>query len=280
MRALIVSFLLGVAAVICMAFVVLFAGLNADSTALSSAGLGIFLVAALFAAIAALGPKSRPTPLLTPVIAGTAAAAVMTVAIIALTQFEQSQRAALNTSEPAKVDEPASQAAVPTPTPQAQRATSAAEPIQFPDMATAPVAPTSPTPTMPDADMAPGRGDETAEAELTDVPEPAAVPPEPDIAGTMTDELLPRLNLDIIPREAEVPASSLPQPERPVAATGSSAAATNPIPPVSPPPAGELLLSEDSFDASTLRSVPDSTIAVSPPLPRSRPCGAGGPPCP
>jgi len=280
MRALIVFLVLGVAAVICMAFVVLFAGLNADSTTLSSAGLGIFLVAALFAAIAALGPKSRPTPLLTPAIAGTAAAAAMTVAIIALTQFEQSQRAALNTSEPAKIDGPASQAAVPTPAPEAQRAASASEPIQFPGMATAPVAPTSPTPTVPDADMATGRGDETAEAELTDVPEPAAVSQEPDIAGSMTDELLPRLNLDIIPREAEVPASSLPQPERPVAATGSSAAATNPIPPVSPPSAGELRLSEDSFDASTLPSVPDSTIAVSPPLPRSRPCGAGGPPCP
>lgn len=236
MLALIVSLMLGVAVVICMAFVVLFAGLNVNSPTFASAGSGIFLVATLFAAIAALGPKSRPTPLLTPTIAGTTAAAVMTVAIITLTQMGQSQRAALNTSEPAKIDERASPAAMPAP--EAQRAVSVAEPIQFPGMATAPVAPMSlPTPTMTDADMTPGRTDEPAEVELTDSLEPAVVPPEPDIAGTMPDELLPRLNLDAIPREAESPAPTLP-------------------------------------------SVPDGTIAANPPLPRSRPCGAGGPPCP
>jgi len=279
MLALIVSLMLGVAVVICMAFVVLFAGLNVNSPTFASAGSGIFLVATLFAAIAALGPKSWPTPLLTPTIAGTTAAAVMTVAIITLTQMGQSQRAALNTSEPAKIDERASPAAMPAP--EAQRAVSAAEPIRFPGMATAPVAPTSlPTPTMTDADMTPGRTDEPAEVELTDSLEPAVVPPEPDIAGTMTDELLPRLNLDVIPREAESPAPTLPQPERPEAATDSSAAATIPIPPVSPPSTEGLLLSEDVFDASTLPSIPDGTIAASPPLPRSRPCGAGGPPCP
>ena len=273
MRALIVSLMLGVAVVICMAHLVLFAGLNVNSTTFASAGFGIFLVATLFAAIAALGPKSRPTPLLTPAIAGTAAAAAMTMAIITLTQFGQSQRATLTNSEPAKIDERASQAAMPTPE------VSAAEPIQFPGMATAPVAPTSlPTPTMTDADMAPGRSDEPAEVELTDSLEPAVGPPEPDIAGTMTDELLPRLNLDVIPPES--PAPTLPQPERPVAATGSSAAAPIPIPAAPPPPTEELLLSEDAFDASTLPSFRDSTIAASPPLPRSRPCGVGGPPCP
>jgi len=279
MRALIVSLVLGVAVVIGMAFVVPFAGLNANSTTLSSVGLGIFLVATLFGAIAALGPKSRPTPLLTPAMAGTAAAAVTTVAIIALAQFEQSQHAALNTSEPAKVDGPASQAAVPTP--EVQRAASAAEPIQFPGMATAPITPTSrPTPPIPDADMALGRADEPAEDKLTDSPEPAAVPTEPDIAGITTDGLLPSMNLDIIPDEAESPAPTPPQPEIPMAASNSSSAPMIPIPPIPPPTTEGQPLSESAFDASRPLRVRDGTIVASPPLPRSRPCGADGPPCP
>jgi hypothetical protein len=278
MRALIVSLILGVAVVICMAFVVLFAGLNANSAALASAGLGIFLVATLFAAIAALGPKSRPTPLLTPAIAGTAAAAVTTVAIITLTQIGQSQRAALTTSEPAKIDEPASQAAMPTP--EAPPAASTAEPVQFPGVAIAPLTPTSvPTPTMLDADISSAKAEPEA-PELTEDVGPAVPPSEQDVVGTMTDSSLPRLNLDIVPHEAGSSASTLPQPEIPVAASGSSATATIPIPPVPPPPTERPPLSEDAFDASRPPSVRDGTIAASPPLPRSRPCGAGGPPCP
>lgn len=279
MRALIVSLVLGVAVVICMAFVVLFAGLNANPATLARAGLGVFLVATLFAAIAALGPKSRPTPLLTPAIAGTAAATVTTVAIIALTQIGQSQRAALTTSEPAKIDEAASQAAMPTP--KAPPPASAAEPIQFPGAAIVPVTPTSsPTPAMLDADMSPARADEPEGPKLTEDPGPAVPPPEQDVVGTMTDASLPSLNLDLVPNEAESSASTLPQPEIPMAASGSSAAATIPIPPVPPPPTERPPLSEDAFDASRPPSVRHGTIAASPPLPRSRPCGAGGPPCP
>jgi hypothetical protein len=39
-------------------------------------------------------------------------------------------------------------------------------------------------------------------------------------------------------------------------------------------------LSEEAFDTSRPPPIRNGATAVSPPLPRSRPCGAGGPPCP
>ena len=134
MRAFIVSIVLAVAVVVCVAFVALFAGPNVSSAMLASLGLAISMVAALFAAIAALGPKFRPTPVLTPAIAGTAAAALTTVAIVAgSAHFGQAHRAAMHAGEPARVT---------TPPAEVQSKASGPAPIPFPRLTDDPALPT------------------------------------------------------------------------------------------------------------------------------------------
>ena len=114
MRALVVALALAVVVVICMAFVTLVAGLDLGSAALASIALGLLAVSAIFAAIAALGPKARPTPFLTPTIAGTAAAVMTTAVLIAVsTHLGQANRSAMRSGEPAKIDAPSPEIARP-----------------------------------------------------------------------------------------------------------------------------------------------------------------------
>jgi hypothetical protein len=259
MRALIVSLVLFVAAAICMTFVVLFAGLNANSATLASMGLGIFMVAALFAAIAALGPKSQPTPLLTPAIAGTVAAALTTAAIItASVRGVEAHRAALRIGEPAEVA---------TPLTEEPSAASPPAPVQFPGVAIVPAAQTPlPILALPADVMA-------LEPPMPEsIVEPQSMPPEANAAATMVDDTSAGASPADTPDQMPLPAGR-PQ-------SRDSADGPIPIPPIPPASTAGRVLSEAAFDTSGPPTVRESTSAASPPLPRSRPCGAGGPPCP
>lgn len=282
MRALIVSLALAVVVVACMAFVVLFAGLRVGSAALASIGLGIFMVGALFAAIAALGPKSRPTPLLTPAIAGTTAAVLTTVVLITGgAQLGNAYRSAMRASEPAKVTAPTPEVNTPTPeiaTP-APRETSGPEPIQFPEAAEPLLgsAPATPAAAVPPATM----------ADLpSDAAEEPATGPQSDVADTVAEEPAADPNSEVSTTEA-----TAREPEATTAPSASSTTSPIPIPPIPPPPTARLDLSELPFDTSNPPPLPNGQasagppstngqVSASPPLPRSRPCGAGGPPCP
>src|SRR3990167_6994843 len=101
MRALIVSFTLIVSVAFCVAFLVFVAGIRPGTTVLISFALGLFMLAALFAAMSALGPKYAPTALLTPTMAGSLAAALATTIVIASNlQASQGQRAAPRANPP------------------------------------------------------------------------------------------------------------------------------------------------------------------------------------
>lgn len=288
MRALIVSLALAVVVVACMAFVVLFAGLRVGSAALASIGLGIFMVGALFAAVAALGPKSRPTPLLTPTIAGTTAAVLTTVVLITGgAQLGNAYRSAMRASEPAKVAAPAPEVTTPeatAPTPEvatpAPREASGPEPIQFPEPAEPLLgsAPATPAAAVPPATMADLPSDAAAEP---------ATGPQSDVADTVAEEPAAESNPEVSTTEA-----TAQEPETTTAApSASSTTSPIPIPPIPPPPPARQDLSQLPFDTSNppplpnaqAAATPPSTngeVSVNPPLPRSRPCGAGGPPCP
>lgn len=285
MRALIVALALAVVVVICTAFVVLFAGLNVSPATLASIGLGIFMIAALFASIAALGPKARPTPLLTPAIGGTAAAALTTVVIIAgSTQFGQAHRAAMETSEPARVTAPAPEVAV-APAPEIAAAPASEEPqappepepILFPGVTIVPAGPLpGPASRAPNADVRPMETPEPSAPESTEQAAPMAPSAEPDGGEAAADT--PTAD----PNPVGLPADSAS--EKTAAETAAPSAVPTaspiPIPPIPTPPPARFVLSEDAFDTSKPPALHKPIDGVSPPLPRSRPCGAGGPPCP
>jgi hypothetical protein len=72
-------------------------------------------------------------------------------------------------------------------------------------------------------------------------------------------------------------------PVAPATATDEETTATEPLAlgPSAPGEPGEpLSFSLDSFDISSPETISNTPAAPSPPIPRSRPCGADGPPCP
>ena len=113
MRALVVTFSLAMIVAVLVGALVVFGGVRVNQTLLVMLGGGLFMVAVLFAAISAIGPKYRPTPALTPIMAGTSAAAFASALILAANlHFSTSQAAAFRANEPQRA---APQAAVPVP---------------------------------------------------------------------------------------------------------------------------------------------------------------------
>jgi hypothetical protein len=253
MRALIVSLTLLVSVVFCVAFLVFVMGMRPGTPVLVSLGLGLFMLAALFAALSALGPKFRPTPMLTPTMAGTLAAALATVLVIVG-----------NAQQP-----PRQQLAAPAVTPPTQ---SEMVPRNMPNIAVAP------------------------QVRLVDTPAAASVPPLADTSRSLAD-LLPSDPSDGPESTATGPALLSTILEE---ATGAPAepATTNAAEPVVPPstnsaevappqalsllpePADSLAFNDGSFDTSGAGAGPNLATASTPPLPRSRPCGVAGLPCP
>ena len=262
MRPLVVTLSLAIVVALLVGALVMLGGVRVNETLLLvMLGGGLFMVAVLFAAISAIGPKFRPTPALTPIMAGMSAATFTSALILAAhLHLSTGQAASFRASEP----QPA--------------APEAAEPL--PEART--VEPELPEP--PDAFAAvPPTGDEAAgDVPMDDVP--------------MDEPQTEDLPMDIPP--AEEPSTTAALPSTPTETSPSAvdpSTATVPIPvprPRSPSetpeklaPGETLTLSDQPFDSSTITAAPratapQSTARITPPLPRSRPCGAGGPPCP
>jgi hypothetical protein len=175
MRALVVFFALAVSVAVCVAFLVYVAGIHLEPDLLLTLCLGLLMVAGLFAAISAIGPKYAPTPILTPTIAGAAAAVAATVlVIVANTQLEHDARRA--TGSP-----PAPTAAAPGP---------AAPPLAAippEDLAPPPV---SESPPARSVEPPTGMTDDFPEGDISTAPEDAEpeaapeTPPADTAAGT------------------------------------------------------------------------------------------------
>ena len=82
MRALVITLTLAMIVALLVGTLVVFGGVRVDQALLASLGGGLFMVAVLFAAISALGPKYGPTPALTPIMAGTTAAAFASALVL------------------------------------------------------------------------------------------------------------------------------------------------------------------------------------------------------
>lgn len=253
MRAIIiVSLALVVSVTLCMVFLALFAGIGGSTAVLATVGLGLFMVAALFAAISALGPKFRPTPLLTPTMAGTLSAAALTMVIIAAgnPQPLNGQRVAHRQSPPPVATAPA--------------------PVE-PSVATmAPVVPMVQEPQVPPVRMAAPISPPEAPVEAPQPVESVLFAPEADVAPTVAAEPPDVAVAEAASEVALAPAS----PPAPVPIP------LPPIPPRFPAPSDTLVFSEEPFDPSSASTLANTPVTPSPPLPRSRPCGEDGPPCP
>jgi hypothetical protein len=264
MRALIVGLTLLVSVAFCVAFLVFVMGIRFDTPVLVSLAFTLFMLAALFAAISALGPKFRPTPMLTPTMAGTIAV-VLTTLLVAVGHAELPAR---------------QQVAAPSVAPPA---VAEMTPQEMPEIAAAPKVrsvdpPAMASPALP-ADML---NPPTVEQyrPLADLVEPVS-PSEPRMA-------MPALS----PTPNDAPASTDVAAVDPSPTAAAEAALKN-LPPATaepavPQPETPLSFAQDSFDSSGANSgassgvsaSPNVAAAITPPLPRSRPCGADGPPCP
>jgi hypothetical protein len=263
MRAFVVTLSLAMVVALLVGALVTFGGVRVTESRLIVLGGGLFMVAVLFAAISAIGPKARPTPALTPIMAGMSGATFAAALILAAhLHLSTGQAASFRTSEsetaaPGKAD----------PIPEAR----SVEP-EFPEPP-------------PDAFVAIPAPDGAPAGDISGDDVPMDEPPSED------------LPMDVPPDESET--AALP-PANPMTQTapsaGAPAAVPVPIPvprPQSPSETPEKLLpgetftlSDQPFDPSTVTGAPrattspQSTAPITPPLPRSRPCGAGGPPCP
>jgi hypothetical protein len=263
MRAFVVTLSLAIVVALLVGTLVTFGGVRVTETRLVVLGGGLFMVAVLFAAISAIGPKARPTPALTPIMAGMSGATFAAALILAAhLHLSTGQAASFRTGEP-------------------ERATSEkAEPV--PDARS--VEPELPEPA-PDAFVAIPAPEEAPAGDVSGDDVPMDEPPSED------------LPMDVPPDEATSETAALP-PADPLTQTAPSAGAPGVVPipvprPRSPSETPEKLLpgetftlSDQPFDPSTVTGAPrattspQSTAPITPPLPRSRPCGAGGPPCP
>ena len=279
MRVLVLAVLLPTAAAVCVVALVATGALHPKIVQMVAAGWAILVVAVLAAAISALGPKYRPTPLLTPLFAGIFAALLATTAIYAVRAHVMAKRtvvAAVKT-EPAR---PAPAIAKPSIPP--ALAAVPQEPARQPSMATT-MAPSFDT------------GFEPLPAEDR-VPVQADVQPPPADAAdraAMGGPLVDVANAVVPPaRAAEKPAAGA-GPKPPVAVARIPVPATapdttvkantdasvnltarfDPSGPIEPAAAGPPI-PLDAVDAA-----PAHRAAI-PPLPRIRPCGGAGPACP
>lgn len=319
MRATIIAVALLVSVILCLAFLVLSGGIRINAALLVSLALGLFMIAVLFAAISAIGPKFRPTPVLTPIMAGTVVAGLITVLVGVGGQQKPREQPATSSL----ADRPLSSDLVPAEPPIVTTSPSAPL-VSNPDggTETRPIRVLGPTPGGPAEDPVPDVSSEPAPdlplAESGAVPvvaapeEPAISPPNETATFDGAATALPPGLTE--PAPVNVPASPSAEPAA-VTAPGPSApappqnpAATTPsgpivlIPtdltgaPTATPPEGTelapidpsvppalsepLALGTDTFDTSDPNALAPVSSTPTPPLPRSRPCGVAGLPCP
>ena len=273
-RILVLSVLLPVTAAICVGALVVTGALHPRIVHMVAAGWGILIIAVLAAAISALGPKYRPTPLLTPLFAGIFAALLATTAFYAVRAYVSPNRsavAAVNT-KPATV--------APAPAPAPVRA------VVAPDLAATP-----PEPAMqPGYDTGTFTPPEKAQGQIQ-----AGVQPLPDNTADNAAMGGPLVNVAnaVVPPAAAAESPTADAHKPPVAM------AKIPVPTVAPEKVAKRTVDTSvnltaRFDPSgpiepaaegppmmldTADTVPAHHASI-PPLPRIRPCGGAGPACP
>ncbi len=280
LRILVLAVLLPIVAAVCVGALVMTGVLHARVAHMAFAGGSILVVAILAAAISALGPKYRPTPLLTPLFAGLFAALLVTTAVYAAHAHLTPKRTAMAAVQPIK----------PTVKP-VKTAPVIEKTVVEPDLPQASASAFAPafdaaTVAAPDKaqDQLPGGAQPEMRAEVQPLPANAA-----DRAA-MGGPLVSMANAVVPPAEAsEMPAAE-PARKPPVV----MAKIPTPVvaPDAKPDPDAPLNL-QARFDPTGPTEpaaegppmpldVVDATPAHAsiPPLPRIRPCGAAGPACP
>ena len=292
---------LPIVAAVCVFALLVTGALNPRIPLLVAAGGAILIIAVLAAAISALGPKFRPTPLLTPLFAGVFAALLATTALYAAHAQIAPKRSAVATVDIKPAAEPVAKAAP------AAEPRPAAPPAGFmPMFDTADFMPAAPTKMR---DQLPPAGEPATAAEdmpAADQPEtePTATEAQPlpedaadraAMGGPLTetaDAAVTPVNADVASGAAEpgtmvaVAVAGIPLPAAAPEAAQATATAnpdapltlttgfdpTGPVEPAAEGPPMEL----DGFDVAT--AAPAHQAAI-PPLPRIRPCGGAGPAC-
>jgi hypothetical protein len=289
LRILVLAVLLPTIAAVCVATLVLTGVLHTRIVQMALAGGCILVVAILAAAISALGPKYRPTPLLTPLFAGLFAALLVTTGVYAAHAHLTPKRTAVAAVQPAK---PAvkpvktapviEQAAVEPDLPQAP------QPVFEPAFDAATIAA---------PDKAQGRLPGRAQGRLpgrAQPAEPALVQPPP--AGeadraAVGGPLVSVANAVIAPAEAsDKPADAAPAQKPPAVMARIPAPVTAPdVMPAADAPLNLQARFDPTGPAEPEAEGPPIPLDVAdaaaapasiPPLPRIRPCGGAGPACP
>jgi len=284
----------------CVAFLVLSGGVDPTGSRIIFVAGALVLLSGLSAAVSALGPKYRPSPFLTPLTAGVFAALVATTAVVSAGHSQNTTKGKApaarvadrrvppaTPAKPKAPEAPLVQTAVaqpaviapPVPPPQQQKPVrvldgsldpaavqaAAAAPKVDPAPAPKPVALAAPEPAPPAAAAkAP-----TAETKVAAVQEPAkaaAPAAAPEAASTAAK------------KPVAVAAIPSPKPAPPLPAADSGAPISLQTGFDTTTPASKSAGQPLSLAAAASQS--GQTAAATPPLPRIRPCGAGGPACP
>jgi hypothetical protein len=304
LRILALAVLLLTAAAVCVLALLATGVIHPRIAHLVAAGGAILIVAILAAAISALGPKFRPTPLLTPLFAGVFAALLATTAIYAVHAQITPKRSAVATVDIKPAAEPAAKVEPVKAAPLIEKASSEPDPV--PDAAQPPpgFTPMFDTAMFAQSDKA----QDQLPVEQAEDQQPAADQPE----TTAESPLLPEDEADnsaiggplvrvaaaaTPPAKAEaIPAAAETEKEAtvavakiPVPATAPDASAETAQPAADTPvnlaasfdPSGPVVQAADGppMALDAVEAAPAHTAAI-PPLPRIRPCGGDGPACP
>ena len=277
LRILVLAVLLPTIAAVCVAALVMSGVIHARIVHMAFAGGSILVFAILAAAISALGPKYRPTPLLTPLFAGLFAALLVTTAVYGAHAHLTPKRTAVAAVQPAKPVKTA---------PVIEKA--AVEP----DLPPAPVSNFEPvfdaaSVAAPDKaqDQLPGDALPSGRAQVQPLPANAA-----DRAA-MGGPLVSMANAVVPPAEASETPTGAAHAKKPTVVMAKIPAPVV-APDATPDPNAPLNL-QANFDPTGPTEpvadgppipldVVDATPAQAsiPPLPRIRPCGGAGPACP
>jgi hypothetical protein len=272
----------------CVAFLVLSGGVDPTGSRIIFVAGALVLLSGLAAAVSALGPKYRPSPFLTPLTAGVFAALIATTAVVSA---GHSQNATKGKAPAARVAErrvpPVAQ-----PKPKVPEAPVVQAAVAQPVVAAPPAPPPQKPVRVLDGSLDPAAVQAAAVQKIDPAPLLAPKPvalaaPEPAAAKVAAVQEPAKAAAPVAASEAASTAA-----KKPVAI----AAIPNPklAPPLPAADSGAPISLQTSFDTTTpaaksagqplslaaAASQSGQAAAAIPPLPRIRPCGAGGPACP
>ena len=293
LRLVVLAVLLPTAVGACVVALVAAGVLHARIAHLVATGGAILIVAILAAAISALGPKYRPTPLLTPLFAGVFAALLFSTALYAA----HSHIAAKHSAAVARLD------VKPTVRP-VKTAPVIAKASVEPDLA---ASPQEQAPAVPAFDASAFAAPAKAQDQMQADGQSPAKPDVQPLPNDTTDQVSTAgplenvVNAVVPPAQASERVAAADASSRPAAAADETskppvAVARIPVPEVAPAaapspdapinlsarfdPTGPTWPQADGPPIPLIASAAALPHSAIPPLPRIRPCGGAGPACP